>query len=205
MRSENIIKEISQLLIELRLQQNNDDKNIIMDQIDSYFKDLYDKLNTSQEIDEINKIKECIAVIVENYAPIFNDLELIAINKLKSPRKLISFNRSYSEKNLLVQVRQDFESLEKYGVDLAKARTGYATIAEELPDATKLGNVYSETGITYGQTEAEAEQFKDSAEAKRKKQKLIETEKASFRGSAGVGDAGLSTQYLRRGSSAGQY
>jgi hypothetical protein len=98
-----------------------------------------------------------------------------------------------------------FESLEKYGVDLAKARTGYATIAEDLPGATKLGNVYSETGITYGQTEAEAEQFKSSAEAKRKKEKLIETEKSSFKGSAGLNTGGLSTQYLRRSSSAGQF
>ena len=64
------------------------------------------------------------------------------------------------------------EDLQTYGVTLAKAREGYSTIAEELPTATKLGNVYNETGITYGQTEAEAEQFKDSAEAKRKKQKL---------------------------------
>jgi len=98
-----------------------------------------------------------------------------------------------------------FEDLQKYGVTLASARTGYSTIAEELPGATKLGNIYGETGITYGQTEAEAEQFKDSAEAKRKKEKLIDTEKSSFKGSAGVGDAGLSTQYLRRGSSAGQF
>jgi len=98
-----------------------------------------------------------------------------------------------------------FEDLQKYGVTLASARAGYSTIAEELPTATKLGNVYSETGITYGQAEAEAEQFKDSAEAKRKKEKLIDTEKSSFKGSAGVGDAGLSSQYLRRGSSAGQF
>ena len=98
-----------------------------------------------------------------------------------------------------------FEDLQKYGVNLATARAGYSNIAEELPTATKLGNVYNETGITYGQTEAEAEQFKDSAEAKRKKQKLIETEKASFQGSSGVGAAGLSTTYLRKGSSAGQF
>ena len=65
-----------------------------------------------------------------------------------------------------------FEDLQRYGVTLATARAGYSTIAEELPTATKLGNVYGETGITYGQTEAEAEQFKDSAEAKRKKQKI---------------------------------
>jgi len=98
-----------------------------------------------------------------------------------------------------------FEDLQRYGVTLASARAGYSTIAEELPGATKLGNVYGETGITYGQTEAEAEQFKSSAEAKRKKEKLIETEKSSFKGSAGLNTGGLSTQYLRRSSSAGQF
>jgi len=98
-----------------------------------------------------------------------------------------------------------FEDLQRYGVNLASARTGYATIAEDLPGATKLGNIYGETGITYGQTEAEAEQFKSSAEAKRKKEKLIETEKSSFKGSAGLNTGGLSTQYLRKSSSAGQF
>jgi hypothetical protein len=98
-----------------------------------------------------------------------------------------------------------FEDLQRYGVTLATARAGYGTIAEELPGATKLGNIYGETGITYGQTEAEAEQFKSSAEAKRKKEKLIETEKSSFKGSAGLNTGGLSTQYLRRSSSAGQF
>jgi len=98
-----------------------------------------------------------------------------------------------------------FEDLQKYGVTLASARAGYGNIAEELPGATKLGNVYRETGITYGQAEAEAEQFKDSAEAKRKKEKLIDTEKSSFKGSAGLNTGGLSTQYLRRSSSAGQF
>jgi LysM repeat protein len=98
-----------------------------------------------------------------------------------------------------------FEDLQRYGVTLASARAGYGTIAEDLPGATKLGNVYSETGVTYGQTEAEAEQFKSSADAKRKKEKLIETEKSSFKGSAGLNTGGLSTQYLRRSSSAGQF
>jgi hypothetical protein len=98
-----------------------------------------------------------------------------------------------------------FEDLQRYGVNLAKAREGYSTIAEELPTATKLGQIYSQEGITYGQTEAEQEQFKNSAEAKRKKEQLIEREKATFKGSSGVGPAGLSTQYLRRSSSGGQF
>ena len=98
-----------------------------------------------------------------------------------------------------------FEDLQRYGVNLASARAGYATIAEDLPTATKLSSIYNQTGITYGQTEAEAEQFKSSAEAKRKKERLIETEKSSFKGSAGLNTGGLSTQYLRRSSSAGQF
>jgi hypothetical protein len=97
------------------------------------------------------------------------------------------------------------EDLQAYGVNLAKAREGYETIATELPTATKLSAIYDETGITYGQTEAEQEQFKGSAEAKRKKEQLVAREKAAFQGSSGVGAAGLSTTYLRRGSSAGQF
>lgn len=38
-----------------------------------------------------------------------------------------------------------------------------------------------------------------------RKEKLIETEKSSFKGSAGLNTGGLSTQYLRRSSSAGQF
>jgi len=100
-----------------------------------------------------------------------------------------------------------FEDLERYGVDLAEARKGYSTIAEELPTATKLSNIYGETGINYGQTEAEQDQFKKSQEAKRKKQKLISSEELAFKGSSGTGlsQGALSTQYLRRGSSGGQF
>ena len=97
------------------------------------------------------------------------------------------------------------EDLARFGINREQAQVGYGRIAEELPTASKLGNIYSESGITYGQTEAEAEQFKSSADAKRKKEKLIETEKSSFKGSAGLNTGGLSTQYLRRSSSAGQF
>jgi hypothetical protein len=84
-----------------------------------------------------------------------------------------------------------FEDLQRYGVTLATARAGYETIAEELPTATKLGSIYDEMNINYGQTQAEEEQFKGSAEAKLKKQQLIEREKTAFKGSSGISKVSL--------------
>ena len=97
------------------------------------------------------------------------------------------------------------ESLAKFGVDLATARKGYSTISDVLPTATKLAQIYDEEQIKYNQQVAEEEVFKGLASAKRKRTQLAEKEIASFQGSSGVGAAGLSTTYLRRGSSAGQF
>ena len=97
------------------------------------------------------------------------------------------------------------ESLAKFGVDLATARKGYSTISEVLPTATKLSQIYKEDKINYNQQVAEEEVFKGLASAQRKRTQLAEKEIASFKGSSGVGAAGLSTTYLRKGSSAGQF
>ena len=97
------------------------------------------------------------------------------------------------------------EDLARFGINREQAQIGYGRIAEELPTASKLGNIYSESGTIYGQIDAEQATFKELASAKRKKERLKQLEESSFKGSAGVGDAGLSTQYLRRGSSAGQF
>ena len=99
------------------------------------------------------------------------------------------------------------ESLAKFGVDLATARKGYSTISEVLPTATKLSQIYSEDKINYNQQVAEEEVFKGLASAQRKRTQLAEKEIASFQGSSGTAlSAGaLSTQYLRKGSSGGQF
>jgi len=99
------------------------------------------------------------------------------------------------------------EDLAKFGVDLATARKGYAVIADVLPTATKLGEIYSEEGVKYNQTTAEAETFKGLASAQRKRLQLAQKEIAAFQGSSGtgLGQGALSTQYLRRGSSGGQF
>ena len=97
------------------------------------------------------------------------------------------------------------EDLARFGVTRQLAQVGYETIAGELPTATKLGQIYDEEGITYGQTEAEQATFKGLASAKRKKEQLKAREEAAFQGSSGVAPAGLKTTYLRQSSSAGYF
>jgi hypothetical protein len=83
------------------------------------------------------------------------------------------------------------EDLAKFGVDLATARRGYAAIANVLPTAEKLGQIYSEEGIVYDQATAEAETFKGLASAQRKRLQLAEKEIAAFSGRSGVNRASL--------------
>jgi hypothetical protein len=97
------------------------------------------------------------------------------------------------------------EDLARFGINREQAQVGYATIAEELPTAGSLGRIYSESGVTYNQADAEAGTFKGLASAKRKKERLKQLEEGQFSGSAGLGEAGLSTTYLRKSSSAGQF
>lgn len=77
------------------------------------------------------------------------------------------------------------EELARLGVDKAEALTGYGTIAGYLQRSDFLGQIYDESGITYGRTEGEADVFKQSASAKRKREMLSGMETASFSGESG--------------------
>ena len=82
--------------------------------------------------------------------------------------------------------------LARYGVDQAAAREGYSTIAGVLPVATKLGDIYNETGVKYAQAEGEAEVFKGNQDAATKRKRLASMERAQFMGESGVGKTSLS-------------
>ena len=88
--------------------------------------------------------------------------------------------------------------LARYGVDQAEAREGYSSIASVLPTATKLGDIYNETGVKYAQAEGEAEVFKGNQDAATKRKRLASMERAAFGGSSGTGQSSLtrSTQGL---------
>jgi len=81
--------------------------------------------------------------------------------------------------------------LAKYGVDQKMAREGYSTIADVLPTATKLGDIYNQAGIKYGQAEGEAEVFKGSQDAATKRKRLASMERAAFGGSSGTTQSSL--------------
>jgi len=95
--------------------------------------------------------------------------------------------------------------LARYGIDRAAAIKGYSTIGGILPGAQKLSDIYGEAKIDYTQATAEEEVFKGNASAERKRKQLAALESAQFSGSTGVGTAGLSTTYLRKSSSGGQF
>jgi hypothetical protein len=88
------------------------------------------------------------------------------------------------------------EQLAAQGVTQAEAQKGYATIADILPTAEKLSDIYGSTLDGYGQTEAEQEVFNSLASAQRKRQKLTQREIASFSGAAGTNKTSLSQQTI---------
>ena len=85
------------------------------------------------------------------------------------------------------------EQLAAQGVTQAEAQKGYATIADILPTAEKLSDIYGTTLEGYGQTEAEQEVFNSLASAQRKRQKLTQREIAAFSGAAGTNKTSLTT------------
>jgi hypothetical protein len=91
------------------------------------------------------------------------------------------------------------EQLAAQGVSEAEARKGYATIADILPTAEKLSDIYGTTLDGYRQAEGEQEVFNSLASAQRKRQKLTAREIAAFSGSSGASKTSLST------SSVGQF
>jgi hypothetical protein len=91
------------------------------------------------------------------------------------------------------------EQLAAQGITEAEARRGYATIADILPTAEKLSDIYGTTLDPYGQSEGEQEVFNQLASAQRKRQRLTAREVAAFSGAAGVNRTSLTTP------TAGQY
>jgi len=86
------------------------------------------------------------------------------------------------------------EQLARQGITQAEAQRGYATIANILPSAQKLSNIYGTTLEGYGLAEAEQEVFNTLASAQRKRQRLTEREIAEFGGSSGAARTSLKRQ-----------
>jgi len=79
------------------------------------------------------------------------------------------------------------------GVTQEQARKGYATIADILPGAQKLSEIYGGMDA-YGQVEAQKEVFGGLASEKRKREKLTQAEIGTFSGKSGVSRGTLGTE-----------
>ena len=78
------------------------------------------------------------------------------------------------------------------GITKEQARAGYANVAEVLPRAEFLSSITG--GADYTQKQAEEEQFKGLASAKRARQELSAAEQARFGGSSGTTKVSLATK-----------
>ena len=85
------------------------------------------------------------------------------------------------------------EQLAAQGVTEAQAQKGYATIADILPTAEKLSDIYGTTLDEYRQSEGEQEVFNQLASAQRKRQRLTAREVAAFSCYAGTNRTSLTT------------
>lgn len=85
------------------------------------------------------------------------------------------------------------EQLAAQGVTQAEAQKGYATIADILPDAKKLSEIYGTTLEGYDLGQAEQEVFNQLASAQRRRQKLTQREIAAFGGQSGLSTKALTT------------
>jgi hypothetical protein len=87
-------------------------------------------------------------------------------------------------------------ALARAGVTQAQAQTGYGRIAEVLPTATKLSQIYgAQTGINYNQAEAEKQYLLNSGAAALEQQKLTAAEQAQFAGKSGIVGANAASGY----------
>jgi hypothetical protein len=85
-------------------------------------------------------------------------------------------------------------TIETAGATPANVNKSYEKIAGELPTMEKLSSIYGSTMEQYGQREAEQADILGLASAKRKKERLIAREEASWQGSAGTARGSFSSE-----------
>ena len=83
------------------------------------------------------------------------------------------------------------EELGALGVTGAGAREGFQAVAEVLPGAKRLSDIYREAPLTQAEVESEVFKTAGAIEAKKKRQALAEREVASFSARAGATQGAL--------------
>jgi len=152
-------------------------------------------------VDRVQNADPAILSTLKSFYPTLNDSDLVSyfLNPADSlPRLQEKVTAGEIGAAALGQGLTTNESsaagLAAYGVDRQAALQGYSNIATVLPESAKLGDIYSETGVTYNQQTGEQEFFKNSDAARRKRETLASKERASFAGSSGNASNALNTR-----------
>jgi hypothetical protein len=81
----------------------------------------------------------------------------------------------------------DAEYLQRYGVTKEQAEQGYQSIAQTVPRASQLADIYKQGPYTQATAEQEMFNLPGQVEAQRQRKKLTELETSAFSGRAGMG------------------
>ena len=82
------------------------------------------------------------------------------------------------------------ENLASYDVTKQQAEQGYQTISGFLPRASQLADIYGQQPYDQAAAESEVFQTLGQADAKKRRERLVSLEQATFGGSSGVGALG---------------
>lgn len=94
----------------------------------------------------------------------------------------------------LTTTRQRAEELQRFGVTGEEARRGFQTVAEVAPRGSQLAAIYGEEPYTQQTAEAEVFGTTGAVEARRRRERLVGREQASFAGSSGMTQGALSRE-----------
>lgn len=151
----------------------------------------------SMAVDRVKNADSQIMAELKTYYPSLTDADLVSYF-LNPKQALPDLQRKVTASEIgAAAVAQGFKAgatdalgLADYGVDRAKALTGYEDIKTVLPTSQKLSKIYGEAGINYDQAAGEAEFLKNNADAAEKRRQLKSLERAKFSGDAGLSATG---------------
>jgi hypothetical protein len=169
--------------------------------------ELEDRIMTAQQ--RVLNANPEVAFALKNFYPGINNGDILAY-ALDPQNALTNIKRKVTAAEIggaalsqgLTTSAFGAEGLAEYGVTKQQAQQGYQTIAGILPRGSQLADIYGEQPYTQETAEAEVFGTQSAADARKRREKLISLEQASFGGASGAAQGALGRE---RGLGQGQF
>jgi hypothetical protein len=169
--------------------------------------ELEDRVMTAQQ--RVLNANPEVAFALKNFYPGINNGDILAY-ALDPQNALTNIKRKVTAAEIggaalsqgLTTSAFGAEGLAEYGVTKQQAQQGYQTIAGILPRGSQLADIYGEQPYTQETAEAEVFGTQSAADARKRREKLVSLEQASFGGSSGAAQGALGRE---RGLGQGQF